>query len=359
MRARQLCIALAFFAAAPAVAQYQAPPTIPLQDTNGVDVRTGFFAYQNEDISVGQGAFPERLSVVRYKSSNPAFGYVGNFSAGTTHSLDFRVYRSTSGGVTSVYVMRGMLTDVFTQTAPNTYTGSNISGATLAGDSSSGDEYLNYTLRDGSVIRFQPTDFATCSYTSSSFTVCGMAQSWTFPSGAQITFTYGQYRVPGVFFQFVQALALVRNNFGYQLGFLNAFNSGQAAPVIQSITASNMAYSGSGRSVSYTYALPGPTLTDLHGCPGEGHNLHLQRELSAFRNNPADSVRSDEDDRLRGERDYEQCKSERRRDMELFHWRCRFHDHGSARACGDVPHEWSGDAGVGEGRARSTNVFRL
>src|SRR5690606_25351169 len=71
---------------APAMAQYVAPPDLPIQDGNGVDLRRGTFNMSAEDLSVGSGSFPHRLSVVREYSSDVS--YIGGFGQNAAHNFD-------------------------------------------------------------------------------------------------------------------------------------------------------------------------------------------------------------------------------------------------------------------------------
>jgi RHS repeat-associated protein len=241
-------------AAQPAHAQFVAPPNLPQRDANGVDLRRGTLTESADDISVGIGSFPQRLTLVRTYSSDA--NLVGAFGIGGSHNFDMRVYRYTSGTLVKVDVVRGGTTEEFTQVSPGVYTSTEASGATLSGTFSGSAESLTYALKDGSTIAFSPTDAYVCDSNGSK---CGVATAWKFPSGAQITFVYGVFPyIKGSGFNItttsVTALQSVTNNFGYRLQFLPQKLTGVSVPVTFRVSSLNLAQSSTALAfVQYTY----------------------------------------------------------------------------------------------------------
>lgn len=265
-RAKALaCALLATTAlAAPARAQFVAPPNLPQQDANGVDLRRGTFTQSWEDVSVGTGSFPQRLALVRTYDSD--LSLIGAFGDNATHNFHIRAYRNTTASPVTVDIVMGAATEQFTQVSPGVYATTEASGSTLSGTFAGSSETLTYTMMDGSVITFSPTDSQIC---DSRGATCGLATKWTFPSGAQITFSYSPVlytsgTFPNLIITSVQALWSVTNNFGYKLTFLNQKNSRLTTPVVLHVTASNLAQSpATVASIGYTYDSVDPKLATV------------------------------------------------------------------------------------------------
>jgi RHS repeat-associated protein len=249
---------------AQAQAQYVAAPNLPEQDANGVDLRRGTFAASWEDLSVGAGAFPQRLALVRSYNSDAA--YIGAFGSNASHNFDMRAYRRTSGSTVTVEIVIGPQTEEFTQVSAGVYSSTEAGGATLSGTFSGSAETLTYTMKDGSRITFSPTDSQNC---DSSGVQCGRATQWTFPSGAQLSFGYTTFlytsgTFPNIVSRTVQALSSVTSNFGYRLSFTSQKNSRLTMPVVTNVTASNLAQSpATVASIAYAYDSVDPKLATV------------------------------------------------------------------------------------------------
>jgi RHS repeat-associated protein len=154
----------------------------------GVNYKGGAFVKSWEDISVGHGKFPSRLSVVRtYNSKFKDRLYA--FGKGMTHNFDIVLKDNI--------VRMGFDIEKFTKQADGVYVSSKRVGSSLVAKSDSSG--FIYTMKDGSFIDFVNTTSSAGSYSK--------AVKWTFPSGNIIYFSnipYG-YRVS--------------NNNGYTLDF--------------------------------------------------------------------------------------------------------------------------------------------
>lgn len=195
-------------------------------NTGSVNPKTGGFTYSNEDIAIGQGEFPARLSLTRTLSTDhaswapdgislPSFGpgapEVRYFGVGSTHNLDIRYItgkqeftNSTTGQVYSmVYVSFGFSTMSFQKCANGEFMNSTRDGARLFNDSTAvGGMAARYRLelKDGTRIFLMPlghnsegVEFCRSSSDYYSDTECGIIGRWEAPNGDWAEFDFETY----------------------------------------------------------------------------------------------------------------------------------------------------------------------
>lgn len=195
----------------PTSALAAASTSIP-QYTGRVDPKSGGFIFENEDIAVGHGSFPARLSLVRtYRSDSDSYSLQNNappmpavpgspnwlpFGRGSTHSLDIR-YRTSNerlGGVLyeMVYVSSGFGTAVFQKCSNGQYVSFTKNGSRLIPDTAYGSKF-RYELPDGTRIYLTARpNHGDCPQTILT-NECGIANRWISSNGDWAQFEYQQY----------------------------------------------------------------------------------------------------------------------------------------------------------------------
>lgn len=171
------------------------PPTVRTQSPLGVDLNRGAFATSSEDISIGTGSFPERLSVQRVYDSGLA-DYKLGLGYGWTHSLDMKAVETVANGESIISVNLGLSSLRFridlknsTNASADVFSAKNKDGAKLERSpcTTSGSRTtcsgLKLTTRDGSVLQFS---FA---YNSGN-QVLYRISTWTAPDGNVARFQY-------------------------------------------------------------------------------------------------------------------------------------------------------------------------
>lgn len=178
-----------------------------------VSPKTGAFTYSSEDLSVGFGAFPAKLSLVRSYSSDrdggnsqdaePLMPYEPGvraplpFGRGATHNLDIRYEESRqsfSGPVYSVVVIKmGLQSRVFQKCADGTLRSVSQDGSRLFNDSTYPNGGYRYESRDGDVLLFQRLDVANGTYYCNIRAKCGILRKWTATNGDWAQFDYEQF----------------------------------------------------------------------------------------------------------------------------------------------------------------------
>lgn len=195
----------------PTPALAAAGSSIP-QYAGGVDPKSGGFIFENEDIAVGNGSFPARLSLVRtYRSDRDSYSLQNNappmpavpgsptwfpFGRGSTHSLDIRydVSHERLGGelFETVYISRGFKTAVFQKCSNGQYVNLAKDGSRLIPDATYGSAF-RYELPDGTKIYLiQQTHSNVCVLTIFDFP-CGIASRLVYPNGDWVQLEYQNY----------------------------------------------------------------------------------------------------------------------------------------------------------------------
>jgi len=186
-------------------------------NVGSVNLKTGAFTYSNEDISVGQGAFPARLHLTRTYSSDrsasdtggtywawfsPASPEIRPFGIASTHNLDIRfrtgkqVFTQTLSGpvYNMLYVSFGFSTLAFQKCADGTYVNSYRDGSRVFPDNTYSTGGYRLELEDGTKIFLFPFIERACRpLHSTADTICGAAQRWESPTGDWADFQYEQY----------------------------------------------------------------------------------------------------------------------------------------------------------------------
>lgn len=200
------------------------PPIYSAVDPQNVDVGTGSFTAQGEQISIGQA----NMGGLTFSRT-----FIGN---GWVHSLDGKITQSGTAFIVSL----GAASESFTTSNGGvSFTNNGGGGSTL---SRSGSLYT-YTLADGGVATFSlqyccqdavgildPQDIG-------GGVLIARITSLTLPAGEIRTWNYRQVVVGGMDPSTYIRLQSVSNNFGYQIRLVYAFNDNGSDPGISNITA--------------------------------------------------------------------------------------------------------------------------
>lgn len=171
------------------------PPTIYTLNERGVDMRTGAFVYQNEDIGIGGDG---RLSLNRQFNSE-FMDYKGPFGYGTSHNFDIKISIGEYEGKDVAVVTRGFVSDILEKQSDHYYVSQKDPGVTLrtiGGTGANEERVAIYTLRDGTEYRFEKVKelhvmawgLIACGETD-----CGYLASITKPNGEKLHFEYDHY----------------------------------------------------------------------------------------------------------------------------------------------------------------------
>lgn len=203
-RAAAACVLLAgtstlAFLAIPAAAQdVPIPPSVRTQSPLGVDLNRGAYATASEDISIGTGNFPERLSVQRVYDSGLADSLL-QFGYGWTHSLDIKAVETIANGESIISINLGGSSVRFRIDLKNSnnqsadvFSAKDKNGAKLrrnpctTSGSTTRCSGLELTTRDGAVLQFSYSD-------NSSNQILYQISTWTAPDGNVARFNYNSY----------------------------------------------------------------------------------------------------------------------------------------------------------------------
>ncbi|HET9638263.1 MAG TPA: RHS repeat-associated core domain-containing protein [Allosphingosinicella sp.] len=183
-----------------------------------VDPRTGEFAYESTDLSVGAGAFPGRLELKRWTRSAAQYGrehpmgdFEHNFMVSTGCEWDVSNYPSNCSGRRAVRV--GSIAYIFNLTAispANVWTSAYGEGATLI------EEANRFVFRgpQGDQIIF-PREASWYNYAGT----VNLASSWQMANGESLTFSYEVAHKAAGGWNPRRRLTQVINSRGYGLKF--------------------------------------------------------------------------------------------------------------------------------------------
>jgi YD repeat-containing protein len=181
-----------------------------------VSAKTGAFTLTNEDLSLGSGAFPAKLTLQRTYSSDqdgptsqdydrdapyePGARQPMPFGRGATHNLDVRyeqIVQSFGGKFYIVILLRmGAQAIAFQKCGDGTFLNTRGDGSRLYVDSTYPSGGYRYETRTGDVLLFQslPSPSSGTYYcTKSTSTKCGVLRKWTSPNGDWAQFDYEQF----------------------------------------------------------------------------------------------------------------------------------------------------------------------
>jgi hypothetical protein len=196
-------IGLSGFAAAPAAAQkmVSTPAEKYAVNPGGVDMRTGAYAYQHTDLSIGGEGESGGLALTRIRMAPwHAYQPFGNF----THNWDVTLtmkrvmisqgnYQNGSGNDYQVSVHFGGRSDTFNSLFDDTGYTPVSQGAyaqlTYSGDSTTGT--YTYTAADGTIATFRPFSNSDCVVTGIGLLpTCAVVSQITEADGTTFTFDY-------------------------------------------------------------------------------------------------------------------------------------------------------------------------
>lgn len=169
------------------------PPIRSAADERGVDLSTGAFTYDVQEVSIGA---PD-LGRLIYERSFYGNGWRDNHTG--TISSNGTVYTVSIGGVSESFSLSGA-----------TFTGNEGQGSSLSFNSAT--QVYTYRGVHGSTILFSKGLAESAPLTANE----GKIASVTLPTGEATTYTYKTVSVGGVSFNRLQS---VNNNLGYQLKF--------------------------------------------------------------------------------------------------------------------------------------------
>ncbi len=210
-------------------------PTVAAVDENGINLMTGNYVPGGEDIAIGQGSFPERLSVSRAWGSNfSEFGLVGtigsnldiyigdvnlNWGRNLTILGRYNAFHLTINGATHTFdnLNTYVLPDG-TTVAPkdNVYTAPGERGYVVK-TMESGTAVYTYFTGGGDQLRFVVSNATSCGR-SGTVILCARISRWTSSKGVVADFTYAnrpQYAGSASENQLVS----VKNSLGLSINF--------------------------------------------------------------------------------------------------------------------------------------------
>lgn len=176
--------------AAPSLAQTTAtePVTVDTVDENGIDMATLNYVSRTEDVSIGTGKFPERLSLSRGRG----------FSVEMSLKVFFDPWRGGSENlVGDPYEFDLTLGDIkrrFGGSGNGFYGAADGYGGEIRKTTESGVTVYTYYSGDGDELRFVVSNATACGRTASVAAVgninCTKISKWTAASGVYANFTY-------------------------------------------------------------------------------------------------------------------------------------------------------------------------
>ncbi|MBF5054866.1 YD repeat-containing protein [Alcanivorax sp. 521-1] len=219
------------------------PPSVYTISDRGVDLRSGSFVFENEDIGIGTG--DGRLALNRQFNSE-FMDYKGPFGFGTSHNFDIKIAMGEYQGEEVAVVTQGFVSDILEKKSEGQYVSQKDPGVTLTtvGGSGPNDEKVaTYVLRDGTEFRFEKVKshhlrwarFIPCGETD-----CGYLKSITKPNGEKITFQYEYFEnfdTDNPYDFGLRRLEKVSSSRGYELRFRYTCAVWNSGPVCVGIRA--------------------------------------------------------------------------------------------------------------------------
>lgn len=257
-------------------------PTVDTVDENGIELLNLRSLPQagREDISIGSGAFPERLYVKRALLSK-----IGMFGTGSGSNLDVAITGDLTplqGSITNLDLITGGIKRNFTSDGVNTAQGikflpTDRSGGHIFKTVEGSSTVYTYHSPAGDVLRFVVSSAAVCgrrAFTDGNqWITCTKVSNWTTPKGVQAVFTYNTRS--DVFGYYGETdIASVTNSLGLSLNFQYTRykdNGKKTNPAyaVNSITSSSdqlgtcNTQSTCSRTASYQYSVVQITLVDI------------------------------------------------------------------------------------------------
>ena len=188
----------------------------------GVDMRTGTYASQSDDLSIGSGAGDSSLTLTRILGhlvvghDNPFGNFSSNWDIMLTQkriNLDQGTTQDQSGVDYQVSVRFGGRSQTFRAYSTIGFTVASLAGyadLTYTGDRNAGSAIYTYTAGDGTKVVFRPPS----GYDCSAQVLCAYASSVLTPDGTKYTLNYENPGTPNT----VRLKSVVSNR-GYALLF--------------------------------------------------------------------------------------------------------------------------------------------